>query len=115
MIGVLSGDYVVNRLLLILPELETITLYPVVAGGGYGAGVAWTAQRRPATEADLWVAQIEGTDKGIKFVLLDVAGGSAVPDNNYKIVDALSVAWTVRSVDSDMFRRIHHVTCEKML
>lgn len=115
MIGILSGDYVVARLLAILPELETVTLYPMASSGSYGAGVSWTAKREPASAADLWMAGLESTDKGIKFTMLDTTGSMTPPANEDKITDAASASWAVKSVDTDQFKRVHHVTCTRMI
>lgn len=70
MIGILSGEYVANRLRAILPELETVTLYNRLPTDGYGSGVSWTAKREEAGLDDLIQAGVEGTDTGISFTLI---------------------------------------------
>lgn len=70
--SILSGDYVVGRLLAILPEVETVSLYTLGTDGNVpSSGVPWQAKREEADLNDLVMAGVESSDSAIVFTLID--------------------------------------------
>lgn len=117
MIGgtLISGLYVVQRIIAISPEIHTGTLYSMQSDGSYPvSGVAWTYKLDPLSIADTVLGGVETDNKDTDFILLDEStSGKTAPKDGDKWVDEDGQAWTIQPrIKTDMFKRIHHITAQ---